>query len=93
MPSPAPCGPPGPSPRGAASSSTWTPSTPVRRKAAGSRIERSTWLSAAKLTMASAAAARGPTADGSAMSPWTKAKRDAISASASTSPRFARLPA
>ena len=39
--------------RGTASSRTWTPITPVRRNASGSRIERSTCDSAAKLTTAS----------------------------------------
>ena len=45
--------------------------TPVDRNASGSRIERSTCDSAAKLTTASAAATSGPTTAGSAMSPWT----------------------
>ncbi len=59
--------------RRTASSSTWVPSTSVRMKASGSRIERSTWLSAAKLTIASTPSPTArSTARASAMSPWTK---------------------
>ena len=49
--------------------------TPVRRNASGSRIERSTCDSAAKLTTASDSATSGATTSGSAMSPWTNRNR------------------
>ena len=71
-----------------ASSRTWTPMTPVRRNASGSRMERSTCDSAAKLTTASASATSGPTTAGSAMSPCTKRSRAACSGSARTGARF-----
>ena len=67
-----------------ASSRTWTPMTPVRRNASGSRMDRSTCDSAAKLTTASAVATSGPTTAGSAMSPWTNRRRAACSGSART---------
>ena len=50
---------PGRARAGTASSRTWTPMTPVTRNASGSRIERSTCDSAAKLTTASVSATSG----------------------------------
>ena len=80
-------------PRRHASSRTWTPITPVVRKASGSRMERSTCDSAAKLRTASAEATSGSTTAASAMSPRTKVNREAASGSARTGARFASLPA
>ena len=61
--------------RRAASSSSKVPPTFVRMKAAGSSIERSTWVSAAKFTTAPGRCSRkiARTASRSAMSAWTKA--------------------
>src|SRR5262245_25353857 len=65
-------------------SRTYVPSTSVSTNSAAPRIERSTWVSAAKLTIASAPAADSATASASQMSPTTS--------SASRPSRFARLP-
>jgi len=65
--------------------------TLVVTKARGPSIERSTWVSAAKFTMAVGrwAASAAATAERSVMSAWTKVKRG----SEATSFRLSRLPA
>src|SRR5215210_5390159 len=60
------------------------PKTSVWMKSPAARIERSTWVSAAKLTIASQPSAASATAPGSPMSPWTKR--------CSTPSRFAGFP-
>src|SRR5450759_1861601 len=71
------------------SSSVCVPRMSVWRNASGSAMERSTWVSAAKLTMASTPAAADSTASRSQMSPRTKLERG----SAATFSRLSRFPA
>src|ERR671937_983346 len=63
---------------------TYVPRTSVSMNSAAPKIERSTWVSAAKLTIASQPSAAVATASRSAMSLWTN--------STSAPSRFARLP-
>ena len=75
----------------ACSSSTNVPCTLVRMNASGETIERSTWLSAAKCTIARGRCLRSsePTSSASQMSPRTNVYRS----SASSGARFAAFPA
>jgi hypothetical protein len=73
----------------AASSSTQVPSTSVRMKSPAERIDRSTWVSAAKCTTMFDCSTSGALTAASAMSPCTKVWRRL----SMTSWRFSRRPA
>src|SRR2546428_3533547 len=73
----------------AASSMTWVPSTSVRTKSPASRTDRSTWVSAAKWTTASAPRMAAVTIPASHTSP----RSNEIVPASRRSRRFARFPA
>ena len=75
--------------RRAASARVATPTVLVRTASSGSTMERSTWVSAAKLTTTSWPAIASATWSGSQMSPWTNWWRGSLSRSST----LARLPA
>ena len=72
-----------------ACSSTCTPATFVATNGAAPLIDRSTWVSAAKLITASWPGTSDPTTEASHMSPRTNLSRGL----SQTGARFARLPA
>src|SRR5437879_1655939 len=73
----------------AASRTTWVPRTSVRTKSPASITDRSTWVSAAKWTTASAPRIASDTRTGSQTSP----RRNAICPASRRSRRFSRFPA